>query len=190
MQTENEYFNTVLKIFESGLNFGDVLEKGGIKPSSTDTYKVSICPPPLVCYSIPMCTRGHTWQLCFGTVTPVTHHSSNACLLTGTSCVLEFRTWFYHNDCSFSFNLLSLLIGRAVCGRLQSTLWRGGRSQNGLLLRTCTFVCYSKPLHYTQYMRSPPHHKLVHDVVNNRPITTGLDPWLGWCTFRIRKWTF
>ena len=42
MQTENEYFSTVLKIFESGLNFGDVLEKGGIKPSSTDTYKVSI----------------------------------------------------------------------------------------------------------------------------------------------------
>ena len=41
MQTENEYFSTVLKIFESGLNFGDILEKGGIRPSSTDTYKVS-----------------------------------------------------------------------------------------------------------------------------------------------------
>ena len=41
MQTENEYFSTVLKIFESGLNFGDILDKGGIKPSSTDTYKVS-----------------------------------------------------------------------------------------------------------------------------------------------------
>ena len=43
MQTENEYFSTVLKIFENGLNFGDILEKGGIQPSSTDTYKVSNC---------------------------------------------------------------------------------------------------------------------------------------------------
>jgi hypothetical protein len=42
MQTENEYFSTTLKIFESGLNFGDVLQKGGVSPSSTDMYKVSI----------------------------------------------------------------------------------------------------------------------------------------------------
>lgn len=60
MQTENEYFGTTLKIFENGLNFGDVLEKGGIKPSSTDVYKVSIIiiisAATGVVYSIPMST--------------------------------------------------------------------------------------------------------------------------------------
>ena len=58
MQTENEYFGTTLKIFENGLNFGDVLEKGGIKPSPTDVYKVSIITSAVtgVVYSIPMST--------------------------------------------------------------------------------------------------------------------------------------
>ena len=42
MNTEYEYFNTVLKVFEGGLNFGDVLEKGGVSPSSTNTYSVSL----------------------------------------------------------------------------------------------------------------------------------------------------
>lgn len=41
MRTEDAYFGTVLKIFEGGLNFGDVLDKAGIRPSSTDTYTVS-----------------------------------------------------------------------------------------------------------------------------------------------------
>ena len=41
MTTESDYFGTVLKIFEGGLNFGDILQSGGITPSSSDTYTVS-----------------------------------------------------------------------------------------------------------------------------------------------------
>ena len=44
MDTESAYFSTVLKIFEGGLNFGDVLEKAGVTPSKTDTYTVSSLP--------------------------------------------------------------------------------------------------------------------------------------------------
>ena len=42
MTTENTYFSTVLKVFEGGLNFGDVLHEAGIHPSLSDTYTVSV----------------------------------------------------------------------------------------------------------------------------------------------------
>lgn len=85
MQTENEYFSTVLKIFESGLNFGDILEKGGIQPSSTDTYKV-------------ITSVWHSCHVHAGVFqnTPSCTPPFKLCLFTDTiPCVLKFYALFW-----------------------------------------------------------------------------------------------
>ena len=40
LSTEHDYFSTVLDLFAQHLNYGDILDSHGIKPSNTTTYKV------------------------------------------------------------------------------------------------------------------------------------------------------
>ena len=40
LSTEHDYFSTVLDLFEQHLNYGEILDSHGVKPSNTTTYEV------------------------------------------------------------------------------------------------------------------------------------------------------
>ena len=129
MPTENEYFGTVLKIFENGLNFGDVLDRGGVKPSSTDTYKVSI----MHCSAVPKWLVASCVILWYSHVHPMPHSCDDLCMYTAlhnASCLLTvFLVCLFNSHLSPSIHChpfpsfsLSLSLSLILPSRLSSLL--------------------------------------------------------------------